>query len=167
MRLKSSLILFLLLCAGIAQGQGLSATFIIRNAGFNVDGKFTEATIKHRFNPKILKEAYFNAEISVGSIDTGIKARDRHLLKDGYFDVANFPSMTFTSSSISKEGDQYFVLGTLSIKGISKVLKTPLTITNKELAVEFEINRRDFNVGGNSFILSDMVKVKLVLSPTF
>jgi polyisoprenoid-binding protein YceI len=164
MHLKNSFFLMLLLCTITVHGQQLSTTFTIRNAGFNVDGKFTEAKVSYVFNPKNLNNAYFKAEVQVASIDTGIGARDKHLLKDKYFDSDNFPKMSFSSSRVVEEGNQFFILGKLTIKGVAKEMKVPLTVQNGILSVEFMINRRDFDVGGNSFILSDDVNIKLELT---
>uniref|UniRef100_UPI004048554B YceI family protein n=1 Tax=Roseivirga sp. TaxID=1964215 RepID=UPI004048554B len=110
MRLKISLILFFLLSFGLLNGQELTVSFTIRNAGFNVDGKFSEATIDYNFDSQDLKNSYFNSDIKVASIDTGIGSRDKHLLKDKYFDVENFPSMSFRSTQVVKEANQYFIL---------------------------------------------------------
>ncbi|PIQ50332.1 MAG: polyisoprenoid-binding protein [Cytophagales bacterium CG12_big_fil_rev_8_21_14_0_65_40_12] len=164
MGLKISLILSFLLSYGLLQGQELSVSFTIRNAGFNVEGKFTEASIDYNFDVKNLNSAYFNADIKVGSIDTGIGSRDKHLLKDKYFDVDQFPSMTFRSTQVVKEANQYFILGKLTIKGASRDLKIPLTAFEDSFEVEFELNRRDYGVGGNSLILSDDVNIKLKLA---
>ncbi|MFT6827782.1 MAG: polyisoprenoid-binding protein YceI [Roseivirga sp.] len=163
MRLKISLTLFFLLSFGLLRGQGLTVSFTIRNAGFNVEGKFTEAKINYRFDAQNIKDTFFNADIKVASLDTGIGARDKHLLKDKYFDVDNFPSMTFRSTRVVKEANQYFILGRLTIKGTSKDLKVPFSIINNLFEVEFDLNRRDYDVGDNSFILSDEVIIKLKL----
>jgi polyisoprenoid-binding protein YceI len=164
MRLKISLILFFLLSFGLLNGQELTVSFTIRNAGFNVDGKFTEATIDYNFDSQDLKNSYFNTDIKVASIDTGIGSRDKHLLKDKYFDVDQFPSMTFRSTEVVKEANQYFILGKLTIKGTTKNLKLPLKVIDNSFEVEFELNRRDYDVGGNSLILSDDVNIKLKLA---
>ncbi len=164
MRLKISLILFFLLSFGLLNGQELTVSFTIRNAGFNVDGKFSEATIDYNFDSQDLKNSYFNSDIKVASIDTGIGSRDKHLLKDKYFDVENFPSMSFRSTQVVKEANQYFILGKLTIKGTTKNLKIPLKVIDNSFEVEFELNRRDYDVGGNSFILSDEVNIKLKLA---
>lgn len=164
MRLKISLSLFFLISFGLLQGQEFSVSFTIRNAGFNVEGNFTEASIDYNFDVKNLSSAYFNADIKVASIDTGIGSRDKHLLKDKYFDVDQFPSMTFRSTEVVKEVNQYYVLGMLTIKGITKNLKLPLKVIDNSFEVEFELNRRDYDVGGNSLILSDDVNIKLKLA---
>lgn len=162
--LKSSIISFFLVLCVFAQGQELTATFTIRNAGFNVDGKFAKARIDFEFDMANLDSSFFNAEIEVASIDTGIGARDKHLVKSKYFDEQNFPLMTFKSTQIIKEGIQYFILGELQIKVTSKMLKLPLEINDTNLATNFTLNRRDYDVGGSSFILSDEVNITLKLA---
>lgn len=163
MYLKISLTL-LLFNLGIAlHSQELVVTFTIRNAGFNVEGKFSEASIDYNFDPRKVTEASFNAQVKVATIDTGIGARDKHLMKEKYFDVDHFPLMTFKSKSVIQQAGQYFILGNLTIKGTTKELKIPLLIRDNSYEVDFSLNRRDFDVGGNSFILSDDVNIKLRL----
>jgi polyisoprenoid-binding protein YceI len=145
------------------QAQELSTSLIFRYAGFNVEGKFIDAKINYQFNPDNLEDSFFNAEVKVASIDTGIKSRNRHLLKEKYFDAENYPLITFQSTSTIKEDNQIFILGRLTIKATTKELRIPLSISDSALAVEFGLNRRDYDVGGNSFILSDEVNIKLKL----
>jgi polyisoprenoid-binding protein YceI len=55
--------------------------------------------------------------------------------------------------------------GNLTIKGVTKEIKFPFLYIPKEdgylFQGEFEINRRDFGVGGKSLSLSDDLKVEL------
>jgi polyisoprenoid-binding protein YceI len=57
------------------------------------------------------------------------------------------------------------VEGNLTIKGVSKFISFPFTATATAngyvLAGQFKINRRDFNVGGSSWVLSDELSVSL------
>ncbi|MCC5917519.1 MAG: YceI family protein, partial [Cryomorphaceae bacterium] len=104
--------------------------------------------------------------IRVKSINTGISKRDKDLLKSGYFDEENFPKIIFIATSVKKLGDgKYEVSGKLKIKGVKK----DHTFTVKEVKKsgvtyfegEFSLNRRDFNVGGSSWVLSDDLIVKI------
>uniref|UniRef100_UPI004047B2B7 YceI family protein n=1 Tax=Roseivirga sp. TaxID=1964215 RepID=UPI004047B2B7 len=76
---------------------------------------------------------------------------------------SSFKALFGTKESV-KEANQYFILGKLTIKGTTKNLKIPLKVIDNSFEVEFELNRRDYDVGGNSFILSDEVNIKLKLA---
>ncbi|GAA3744908.1 YceI family protein [Streptomyces tremellae] len=64
-------------------------------------------------------------EVSMASVDTGAPDRDGHLRTGDFFDVENFPTMTFRSTHAEERGgDAYRVVGDLTIKGVTR----PLTI---------------------------------------
>ncbi|WP_420147274.1 YceI family protein [Spirosoma sp.] len=61
----------------------------------------------------------FSADID--SISTNQEQRDTHLKSADFFDAANFPKLTFTSTSINKTGDDtYTIVGDLTIRGTTK-----------------------------------------------
>jgi polyisoprenoid-binding protein YceI len=162
-------ILTLLLAASINsafcqwQFQSGEVTFYIKNAGFNVDGKFTQVQATIHFNPDKPKETVIDASVNVVSINTGNGMRDRHLKKDDYFDVTKYPTIILKLKSLVENSPLRFDgLFNLTVKGISKEVHIPVTFDGaKKLTGDFIINRRDFNIGGNSLMLSDNVKVKL------
>jgi|TARA_B110000238_G_scaffold57489_1_gene62842 polyisoprenoid-binding protein YceI len=145
--------------------------FIIKNFGFNVAGNFKTYSVSSNFDPQRLKESFFNAEIQVNSIFTDSKSRDEHLLEDDYFDVKKYPKIIFQSTAIEETvNSKYILKGFITIKGIKKRVETPLEITTlKESTVykaNFKLDRKDFNVGGNSFVLSNKVDIKMMYVAT-
>ena len=82
-----------------------------------------------------------------------------------YFDVGKYPAINFISTTITKDQNGYAVTGNLTIKGVTKSITFPFTVENQENGIqlngEFNINRLDFGVGGNSAVLSDNVNVSL------
>ncbi|MDQ8701911.1 YceI family protein [Streptomyces sp. LHD-70] len=64
-------------------------------------------------------------DIKMDSVDTGAPDRDGHLKSADFFDVEQFPAMTFRSTSAEAlGGDDYRITGDLTIKGVTK----PVTI---------------------------------------
>lgn len=62
-----------------------------------------------------------NVTIDVTTVDTGVAARDADLKSDHFFDVAQFPTATFTSTSVSKSGSGGLtVAGNLALHGVTK-----------------------------------------------
>lgn len=140
-----------------------SVTFIIKNFGVNVDGFFTRSDIQPTFDDKgDLKS--ISAKIEVASISTEMEARDKHLLEEDYFYVKKFDGITLDTTEIKKEStNNYSLTGNLTIKGVSKRIKIPIQVEKDQKFIQissnFEINRRDFNVGGGSLVLGKRVKV--------
>ncbi len=142
-------------------------TFEIKNFGFAVDGKFNEVAITSIFNKNSLNTSFIKAKLKVSSIDTDVEKRDQHLLESDYFDVENFPEITFQSTAITfLSANDYVLKADIIIKGITKQIEIPIEIieiTNSiTMKSDFVINRLDFEVGENSWILSDKVKVNVL-----
>ena len=97
-----------------------------------------------------LADSTATATIQAGSVQTGNADRDNHLRSPDFFDVANHPKIGFKSTSITRDGDGYAVTGDLTIRGATKRVSFPATITvsaDKVVAkTEFVINRKDFGV---------------------
>jgi polyisoprenoid-binding protein YceI len=74
------------------------------------------------------QEADIRFQLAVNSIDTNLPQRDEHLKSDLFFDADQYPHITFQSTSFVQSGEEYLLLGDLTIKGITKPVK---------LAVEF------------------------------
>jgi len=148
-----------------------SVSFKIKNAGFNVDGKFGDVTgtiffdVDKNFNNSI------NATISTKSINTGNGTRDSHLNKNEYFNSDNYPLINMKCALFTKEKDGtfkgYFKL-TLKNKTKDVVIPFSFTETNGKALFKgvFTINRLDYGVGESSIILSDNATIKLEISVT-
>lgn len=148
-----------------------AVTFKIKNAGLTVDGSFTGLEADIKFNPLKPDEATIKASVNTKSVNTGNKMRDEHIRKPEYFDADKFPKITLQSTKIEKTGPITFK-GTfnLTMKGVTKQVIIPFTfmkIPDKtEFKGSFSINRRDYDVGGNSISLSDNVTITLVITVT-
>lgn len=79
--------------------------------------------------------AEIDFSLDVNSIDTTQPQRDEHLKSAEFFDAATYPKISFKSTSFTADGDDYKLVGNLTIKDITK----PVT-----LAVEYGGNAGDF-----------------------
>jgi polyisoprenoid-binding protein YceI len=66
------------------------------------------------------------AQIDVASLNTGNEQRDGHVKSADFFDVANYPVATFTSTSVRPHGDDYILDGDLTLKGVTKSVSLDL-----------------------------------------
>lgn len=93
-----------------------------------VQGRFKDYEGNIRFNPDNLDSSEISFTIEVKSIDTGLSKRDRHLRSKDFFDSSKYPLITFTSTSISKTGENaYTIGGTLTIKDVTSQIVFPLS----------------------------------------
>lgn len=90
-----------------------------------VHGKFGKVKAQLEMNSADVSKSTVTATIDVNTIDTGETARDNDLRSANFFDVANFPTATFTSTSVAKNGDGLSVAGNLTLHGVTK----PVTLS--------------------------------------
>jgi polyisoprenoid-binding protein YceI len=146
---------------------GSSVHFVIKNLGIKTGGDFTGLTGTVVFNPKALASSSMKVSVKSNTVDTDNDARDKHLKKAEYFDVDKYPTIDFVSTKIyeSTVAGRFFVIGNLTIKGVTKFVQfgfsATVSGTGYTFAGDFEINRRDFGVGGSTLTLSDKLKVSL------
>jgi polyisoprenoid-binding protein YceI len=75
-----------------------------------------------------LEESAASVAVELASVHTRSEQRDGHLRSGDFFDAENSPKMTFVSTGLKPEGDDYILAGELTIKDVTKPI---------ELAVEF------------------------------
>ena len=97
-----------------------SVGFSVRHLGLSkVRGRFTTFTgdVVIAEDPT---QSSVEVRIDVASIDTRDEKRDEHLRTNDFFNAPDFPTMTFTSTSVSGTGSDWQVSGDLTIRGITR-----------------------------------------------
>ena len=139
--------------------------FTIKNFGLNTNGTLNGLKGVINFNPSNLSSASFNVSIDVNTINTGVGMRDNHLKGEDYFNAEKYSTINFVSTGVKTQNGGYIISGQLTIKGISKFISFPFTAVQQNDGMlftgDFNINRKDFNVGGSSAVLSNNVDVSL------
>lgn len=140
-----------------------------------VRGKFTKVEADVSLDPAKLEQATVTARIDAASIDTREEKRDGHLRSPDFFDVANYPTLTFTSTKVTRHGDEIEVTGNLKIKDQehSITLKGEVTGPSKDpwgnqrvgFSLSGELDREHFGLTWNQALETGGVlvakKVKL------
>jgi polyisoprenoid-binding protein YceI len=172
------ILVFLLLTTSMVSSQEwiqdnnkTSVLFQIKNFGITVDGGFKTTDIKTNLDTKYISNSYVNATIIVNSIFTGIEVRDKHLLGKDYFDALNHKEIVLKSSKLIKDMNGNIILfAELSIKGITKKVEIPLEVFEDDsrltLKASILLNRKNFDIGNRSLILSNNVKIQVEYSAT-
>ena len=109
--------------------------------------------------------------LDVGSLTTDAPKLTTHLKGADFFDAAQFPKATFSSSSIRpSDAGTYNVTGKLALHGVSKPLTFPAAIRvspeQVDADAELKINRKDFGIvypGMPDDLISDEVVIKLTI----
>ncbi|HYA86477.1 MAG TPA: YceI family protein [Nitrospirota bacterium] len=98
------------------------AAFAIRHMALaHVRGQFSSMRGTIHFDPAERSRVSVDVEIDVGSVNTGIKKRDEHLLTGDFFDEGKYPTIGFTSSSVVFLGsNRCRISGSLTMHGVTK-----------------------------------------------
>ena len=141
-----------------------------------VRGKFNEFSgeVVTGENPL---DSRVSAAIDLRSIDTGNADRDNHIRSSDFFEVETFTTMTYRSTAVRLDGDDYVLDGELTLKGVTKPVSLRLELggfgpdghggTRAGFSASGEINRSDFGVDFNAvletggFVVSDKVTIHL------
>lgn len=139
----------------------------------DVDGIFKDFTCTIETSKPDFSDAKFQLTVQTTSVNTDVDYRDKDLRSASYFDVAKFPTMTFTSTGITTVSTNHYKLtGNLTLHGVTKPVTMDLTyrgtIVNpmsKKDDAGFKltgmIKRSDFNFApqAGSAMLSDEVTI--------
>ncbi|MYS88261.1 MULTISPECIES: YceI family protein [Streptomyces] len=149
-----------------------SVGFTIRHLGIaKVRGRF-ERLEADLFVGERVEDVRVTATVDLASIDTGNADRDAHVRASDLLDVEKRPTMTYRSTRVSGEGEDWTMEGELTIGEVTR----PVT-----LAVEFgglvdvpmdgsrhagfeatgEIRRSEFGLDFAPGLLGEVVKIQL------
>lgn len=167
------------------------------NSKWNMDPAHSEVTfkVKHMMITNVTgtfdifegtvektEESFENANIQfsadIASISTRNEQRDGHLKSEDFFNAAEFPKLSFVSSSFKRvNGNSFELIGDLSLKAVSKSVKLnvehtgvvvdPYGQTKAGFEIEGVINRSDFGLTWNAVteaggvVVSDEVKLQI------
>ncbi len=123
-----------------------------------------------------------NATVDVASFDTGNADRDAHVRSADFLDLEQHPTMTYRSTGIRPDGDDFRVDGELTLHGVSRpvplhlevggVTTDPFGNLRLGLSATTEINRRDFGIDismpleAGGVVIGDKIKVTLDIEAT-
>lgn len=141
----------------------------------NVNGNFGKFDATMESDCEFFSDAKIWFQADVESISTNITDRDNHLKSPDFFDVATFPHLTFESTSVQKNENDYTIQGNLTIKGVAKEITLKGSYNGNDVdaygqtkygfELEGSINRKDwgltFNLEGGkgSLLIGDEVRL--------
>ena len=150
--------------------------FTYSHLGFsNITGRFDQVQGDFRFDIADPTQSSVSITIPVQSISTGVDKLDEHLLKADFFDAAQFPTATFTSTGVTAAGEgKLAVAGDLTIHGVTRPVVLDVTINKigehpmrKRPAAGFDaratLKRSDFGVGAYVPMVGDEVTLSITV----
>ena len=153
-----------------------AAQFSVRHMGIStVRGAFTKVSGTVQFDPADPTKTVIDATIEATSIDTRVDMRDNDLRSPNYFDVAKFPTLTFTSKRVQAAGTgKLKVTGDLTIHGVTKEvvldvdgpsapMNDPHGSVHMGASAATTINRSDYGVSGGHGMVGDEIPITIDL----
>ncbi|QWV92333.1 YceI family protein [Geomonas oryzisoli] len=137
----------------------------------NVKGNFEKHKGTVEINDKDITKSKVNVTIDTASVNTNVAKRDEHLKSPDFFDVAKYPTMTFTSKKVAKAGKgKLKVTGDLTLHGVTKEVvlnvegpakesKDPWGNFRSGVTASTKINRKDFGLVYNAALETGGVAV--------
>jgi polyisoprenoid-binding protein YceI len=128
----------------------------------NVKGHFKPVNGVITIDEVDISRSHVEASIEAASINTREPDRDKHLRSAEFLDVEKFPTLTFTSTRVTRTGPEDLqVEGDLTIHGVTKKVtfsvdgptapgKDPWGNTRIGLSASTKINRKDFGLNWNA-----------------
>lgn len=152
-----------------------SLTFTGAQAGTPFTGSFEQFTPAIDFDPAHPELGKISATINMASAKIPEdKEQNDSLPSEDWFFTKQFPQATFQSTAIHKTATGFAADGTLTIRGVSKPITLPFTLTEAGGATradgELTLNRRDFGLGGKQWAddkwVAYPVKIRYIITAT-
>jgi polyisoprenoid-binding protein YceI len=141
-----------------------------------VRGQFTRFSGTVRVAEDVVSSSA-EAEIDVASVDTRDENRDAHLRTSDFFAADEYPTMTFRSTGVRRDGDDHLLDGELTLRGVTRPVTLRVEVngvnpdpwggTRAGFSATTEISRKDFGVNwdapldGGGTVVGDKVRIQL------
>jgi polyisoprenoid-binding protein YceI len=136
--------------------------FKISHIGLSwIHGRFNNYTGTFAIDPDDAGKCSFEMKINTESIDTNNNMRDNHLRSPDFFNVKQFPAISFESTGVKAVKDGYEVTGDLTMHGVTKPVtfalaggkkaEFPKGVQRTGYSTELILKRSDFGVGKAQF----------------
>lgn len=152
--------------------------FTVRHLMSKVRGVFSEYTGTIEIAEQV-EDSKVSVEIDLASVTTRNETRDNHLRSSDFFNIETSPKMTFVSTSVRANGDDWILTGDLTIREVTKqvelefeflgVEQNPYGQTVAGFEAKTKINRYDFGVdfnipgAGERLVIGEKVDIHLIV----
>jgi polyisoprenoid-binding protein YceI len=158
-------------------GMHAGIYFRIGHLGLSrIYGRFDDFSGNFTLDPDDPGKCSFTMTIKAQSIDTNNQKRDNHLRSPDFFNVKQFPTITFVSSGVKPSKDGYEVTGDLTMHGVTKPVSFALVggkkaefppgVQRTGFSTELTLKRSDFGIEKFAEAVSDEVQIAISFEGT-
>lgn len=182
MKRLSTLVVLVLLCSlGLAttapaadyklDTQHTSVVFKAKHMDIGyIYGMFLDYSGNATYDPDAPENTSINFTVDAGSVFTNVKKRDNHLRSSDFFNVKQYPEITFESTNAEVvEDDKLRVTGDFTMHGVTKEITTDVKFTGsgegpqgnfrRGFYTKFTVNRLDYKVDYMPDAISKDIKI--------
>lgn len=149
-----------------------SLIFAVSHLGFSdTYGRFNKISGTVAWDASAPAASKFDVTIDANTIDTNDAKRDDHLKNADFFNVKQFPLITFKSTKVVEDGDKVSVTGDMTMHGVTKPVTLSLTKLKegatpfKDVRIGFRgtttLKRSDFGMNGMQGGIGDEIAIML------
>lgn len=157
--------------AGFAPDKS-EITFISKQMGVELQGRFKKFGGDIVFKPTDLAASSARIDVDLASIDLGAPESEQEVKGKDWFQTASFPKGVFQSTVVRAKGpDHYEASGKFTLKGITRDLTVPITLrkvgAQSFAEGSFTMKRTDFNIGQGVWADPEAVAIDVVVKFRF
>ena len=154
-----------------------AVTFKVSHLGLSwTHGRFNDVSGSFSLDKAAPANGSFTLTVKADSIDTGNARRDGHLKSPDFFNVKQFPLLTFKSKSVKAVEGGYQVTGDLTLHGQTKSItfslqggreaEFPRGVKRTGFTTELVLKRSDFGMAKLAEAIADNVHVAISFEGT-
>lgn len=152
-------------------------SFKVRHLFSKTGGEFGKWSGTLEFDPENLSKGSVELNIDASTINTDNDKRDQHLRSSDFFEVDEYPEITFVSEKIVEDGGQWELHGDLTMHGVTKPVVIPFEFhgvgpdpwggTRAGFSAELTLDRKDYGIEWNQaldqggLVLGDEVHIDI------
>jgi polyisoprenoid-binding protein YceI len=151
--------------------------FKISHAGLAwIFGRFNEFSGNFTIDPDEASKCSFSMTIQARSVDTNNKKRDDHLRSGDFFNIKQYPTLSFKSTSVKAVKGGYQVTGDFTLHGVAKSItfklvggrtaEFPKGVQRTGFSTELSIKRSDFGMKKGLEFVGDEVYLSISFEGT-
>jgi polyisoprenoid-binding protein YceI len=149
-----------------------SVSFKIQHSGISwIHGRFNNVAGTFTIDPDEAASCSFALTSKVESIDTNNKKRDDHLRSPDFFNVKQFPLLSFKSTEVKAIKGGYKVTGKFTMHGVTKSITFTLTgggkaefpkgVKRTGYSTDLTLKRSDFGMDKGTPAIGDDVRISI------
>ncbi|MFK8045843.1 MAG: YceI family protein [Crocinitomicaceae bacterium] len=120
---------------------------IVKLFFLKVKGTLPEIKGNIELNQNDMSASSVSINIPLAKLDTKNAKRNEHLQQKDFFNVSEYPEMSFTSDEISEKNNQLWANGKLTIAGTTNNIEFPFQYNEGIVSGNLSLDRTTYKIG--------------------